>query len=182
MDDIEKLRDECKRLAAKQLPSLNLLREMFTLDPSSPSHLRRRVTTSPKAQAGAIAGGLAAKGYYRVTIGGKAFPCHRIVWSLANGRLVAPGDEIDHINGQRGDNRPENLRSCRIGENHQNRALKPTTGTMWDGKGKWKACIYIDRRRIYLGSHEKREDAHAAYLRAKKTIHAFNPTPRELQQ
>lgn len=34
---------------------------------------------------------------------------HRLVWEHANGRALAPGEHIHHINGVRDDNRPENL-------------------------------------------------------------------------
>ena len=52
-------------------------------------------------------------GYRRVqvTIGKERFaaPAHRIVWMVANQRMIPPGMEPNHINGVKDDNRPENL-------------------------------------------------------------------------
>lgn len=162
----------------KPLPPLEKLQELLRLSADSPTHLVWSESAGKKAgqQAGAPGGK-----YYRVRIDGFGYACHRIVWSLANGQLIDPALQIDHINGNPLDNRPANLRSCTNLQNHQNRPLTPTTGTMWDAeKRKWWAVIYKDWRRIRLGRFKTREEAHAAYLKAKETYHEFNPKPRDL--
>lgn len=70
----------------------------------------REVTCPPKR----ADTGRSEKGGYRriqVTIGTNRViaPAHRIVWMLANQRLIPPGFEPNHKNGIKDDNRPENL-------------------------------------------------------------------------
>lgn len=52
-------------------------------------------------------------GYRRVQVttssGRLAAPAHRIVWMVANQRMIPPGLEVNHKNGIKDDNRPENL-------------------------------------------------------------------------
>lgn len=96
------------------------LRECLALSDSSPTGLvwtkktnRNVVIGSPalKAQAG--------DGYYRGRVYGKNYAAHRVVFFLYHGRW--PDGEIDHINGDRLDNRPPNLREADRSLNSANR-------------------------------------------------------------
>jgi len=53
-------------------------------------------------------------GYRKVqaTIGGQrvAVPAHRVVWMVANQRMIPAGLEPNHLNGVKDDNRPSNLK------------------------------------------------------------------------
>jgi hypothetical protein len=115
---------------SKPFPSLERLREVFYVDSEGwlywkqKSHsnkpdsiVNKRVTTKR------------SDGYYQVKLDGRAYRVHRIIWALAHGE--DPGDlQIDHINGDRGDNRPSNLRLCTIGQNmlNKNRAATNKSG------------------------------------------------------
>jgi hypothetical protein len=57
--------------------------------------------------AGVEAGWL-VNGYRRVALDGRQYFAHHIVWLMQHGCL--PGFTLDHINGNRDDNRLENLR------------------------------------------------------------------------
>jgi len=56
------------------------------------------------------AGHVSRYGYLIVTINGECFKQHRLVWVYVTGK--EPVEQIDHVNGNRADNRFENLREC----------------------------------------------------------------------
>lgn len=92
--------------------------------------------------------------------------------------MNAPEDMfVDHINGDRLDNRLCNLRLCTKSENGRN-SVKPKSntsglkGVSWHRKSKkWVAQIMINQKQIYLGLHKTKEDAHAAYVEASRKYH-----------
>lgn len=61
-----------------------------------------------KAKKGDIAGRLTDDGYIRIGLYGRQYSAHRLAWEISTG--VAPREEIEHINGNRSDNRIANLR------------------------------------------------------------------------
>ena len=94
-----------------------------------------------------------------------------------------PVRHLDHINGDRSDNRITNLREATVAENAQNRKTRSDnkaglTGVRKQGKA-WLASIGANGTRVYLGSFETKEDARAAYVAAKSQMHGFQPSPRE---
>lgn len=83
-----------------------------------------------------------------------------------------PGLEIDHINGDRLDNRRSNLRFSSRSENARN--SKPHKGSLSKFKGvsilcgKWFAQIYLNKKNVYLGSFKSEKDAALAYNKKAK--------------
>ena len=76
--------------------------------------------------------------------------------------------EIDHINGDRFDNRKENLRTCSTQENQHNVRSRGGTsiykGVCWNTQTrKWKAQIAFHCYLVYLGLHDTEYDAACAY-------------------
>ena len=90
-----------------------------------------------------------------------------------------PIGEIDHVNGDRGDNRIANLRDVDHKTNSQNerraRAIN-TSGFLGVSKqgNKWQASIRHGGKQLYLGLFAAKEEAHSAYLAAKRLLHAGN--------
>lgn len=97
-------------------------------------------------------------GYLKVKLKGKSYPVHRIMWLLAHGEH--PDRFVDHINGDRVDNRLCNLRLVTKAENAKNRlATKGSksglNGVTWRKDSlKWRAYIRWDNRLEHLGSYD----------------------------
>lgn len=112
-----------------------------------------------------------------------------LAFFMAHGRL--PIGVVDHINGNRADNRIENLRECSIAENNQNLSCLPKgesktsrfIGVCWHKKRKvWRASIKNKGKKVELGEFKNEEDAFEAYLAAKRKFHTFNPVPRDVDE
>jgi hypothetical protein len=93
-----------------------------------------------------------------------------------------PNDYADHRNGEKLDNRIANLREATASENGQNRhrtnsnkRVSRLTGAIFDPnyRNPWKAYIWLDGKRKYLGCHPTEEAAHAAYMTEKAVLHPF---------
>ena len=101
---------------------------------------------------------------------------HRVVLSRMLGRPLVKGEETDHINGIKTDNRRENLRLATSSQNKINRKLQSNNTTGYrgvylrcDGK-KWVAEIKTQAKKICLGSFPTKEEAAAAYDKAAKEL------------
>lgn len=93
----------------------------------------------------------------------KRFYMHRII---AN---AMPDEQVDHINGNRLDNRQSNLRICSHHQNNMNRNIGRANtsgykGVVWHKRAqKWMAQSKSNGQRAYLGLFETKEEAAAAY-------------------
>lgn len=133
---------------------------------------------SRRVLAGDVAGKLDRAGYRKIGIEKKHYRAHRLAWLYVHGEW--PPAEIDHVNGNRDDNRIENLREATRSQNLQNqRRARSNSSTGLLGvcfdpiRGNWRAVIGIGGRQVSLGRHESAELAHAAYVAAKERLHPF---------
>jgi len=98
----------------------------------------------------------------------KRVRAHRLAWAFVHGTW--PENQIDHINGDRADNRIVNLRVVTNAENGRNRKLSKNNSSGYNGiyktkrNNSWHVEIHYNKRRIFLGQFEKLEDA----VRARK--------------
>lgn len=77
------------------------------------------------------------------------------------------GCEIDHINGDKLDNRKKNLRVATRSQNSMNR--KGVKGYSWRKETKkWRVYICINYKTIHLGCFDKKQDAISARIKAEK--------------
>lgn len=105
-----------------------------------------------------------AQGYLEGTILFKKVLAHRAAWAMHYGRW--PPNQIDHINGDRSDNRIANLREATTTENNRNmrRSSRNTSGTVGVHRSKrlWVARICEQGKIVHLGSFAEQSDAVAA--------------------
>jgi hypothetical protein len=119
--------------------------------------------------------GYTQHGYRNIVISGKTYKAHRLAWLYVYG--VWPEQCIDHINGDRGDNRISNLRCATISENSQNqRKAKKSNKTGFLGVSprgrRFKAQISVSGNLKVIGIFDTPEEAHFAYVQRKREIHA----------
>lgn len=107
------------------LPSLEDLNEIYRIDPASPSGLSRiKATRGRNGRTGPVVS-IGTDGYYRMKFDGKFYRTHRIIFFMNTG--IDPAQHVvDHIDGNRLNNNPDNLRSCTVAEN------------LWNAQGKLK--------------------------------------------
>lgn len=141
--------------------AIERLRELFTLDEQT-GVLYRKVR-SANVKAGSVAGSLGRNGYLYTSVDGRLMLVHRIVYAMVNGSW--PIADVDHINGERADNRPTNLRAASRSQNMMNGSLRSDNksgikGVFWDSrKGKWRAEIRAAGQSRFLGYFVSKEAA-----------------------
>jgi hypothetical protein len=117
------------------------VRELFDYDYAT-GNLLWRVRKSPRNPVGSVAGHLHGTGYVKVRIDYKNYSAHRIVWLWHHG--VWPTYMIDHINGDRADNRIENLRDVSQSINCRNtERQREGDNCIREMVNGWAAHIYL---------------------------------------
>lgn len=167
----------------KELPSSEYLNACFRLDPetgdlwwkdrprehfaSDLAHSRFR-----KIHSGKRAGHIGLGGYWVCVLHMKAYLAHRIVYAMVNGHL-APEMDIDHIDQDKRNNRPENLRAVRRALNCRNKALQSNNksgvaGVWFSGAHKrWISKVTVDKEVVFFEkffSFDEAVQARAKYL------------------
>jgi len=116
----------------KQLPSLEYLNERFTYNKETGTLTGK----TGKAE------GYNSSGYLRLRVDNSWYMVHRICYYMHHG--VEP-EQIDHINGVKDDNRPDNLRSVTFTENMRNVKKRADNSSGVTGvrllRNKWEARL-----------------------------------------
>jgi hypothetical protein len=109
-------------------------------------------------------------GYFRGRVFSRRYLAHRVAWAIYSGAW--PENEIDHINGDRLDNRIANLRSVTRQENNRNRAIgitntSGTIGVSWHSRDLvWSAQIHKNGKQKHIGHFKSKDEAIEARAKA----------------
>ena len=148
------------------------LRELLDYDAETGRFVWRQA--NKRVKGGTVAGYVGNDGYVRIRASGTRFLAHRLAWFYVHGTW--PSGEIDHINGDRSDNRIANLRDVSRLTNRQNmrRAQADNRSGLLGvslTNNRCKASIRSGGKNHHLGYFASPEAAHAAYVAAKRQRH-----------
>lgn len=127
-----------------------------------------RWKNGPARVNGMVAGSPCKTGYRSIRVDGTLIPEHRVIYAMHHG--VWPKFHVDHINCNRADNRPCNLRDATVSENARNGRVHCDNISGIKGvtrhRKRYIAQIYVDGHQIRLGSFSTAEEAGMAYADA----------------
>ncbi len=163
--------------AAKPLPDQSVLLSVFVYDmQTGVLSWRAHPTVNARVVGKRALNSVASNGYRFGTYLGQYLAQHRVIWKYVHG---TDPDQIDHIDGDRSNNRVGNLRSVTPSENCRARGkyqtnTSGTPGVSWNRRDrKWYAFIHADGRMINLGMYGAKEAAISARQVAEH-IHGYN--------
>ena len=154
-----------------------VLVDMLQYEPSS-GHFQWKIDRPGGVRAGSRTGRVDSRGYLQVCVMGRRYGAHRLAWFWQHG--VWPPEEIDHINGDRTDNRLINLRCASRTENQRNKrfsrvASTGVVGVRRHSAGKWE----VHAGPAYIGIFHDFDVAVAARNRAVREM-GFHPNHGKL--
>ena len=152
------------------------LREVLHYNPDTGVFLRY-VNSRRRKNMLVPAGGKSFFGHIAIYVLKKAYQSHRLAWLYVHGTW--PNQDIDHINGIPFDNRISNLRQATKSVNAQNRRtssagedrLLGVAMLKRDIPKRFTAAITRNGKKHFLGYFYTPEEAHQAYVRAKRIFH-----------
>lgn len=166
----------------RPIPSPQQLRAMINYDPETGAATwRKRHDVDNRWNARLVGkpalNKLHPDGYRVGRVMGRDLLLHRVVWAIYHGAW--PTGQIDHVNGDKSDNRIKNLRDVCGAENMRNQKRPRNNssghiGVYWHCASKrWRAQIMVREKQKYLGSFINIMDAIAARKTAEH-LHGFH--------
>ena len=131
-----------------------------------------RVNRTGGVKAGMTAGYINDRRYRRIVVQNRIQYSHRLAWLYMTGNWPT---QIDHKNGNKSDDRWQNLRIATHSQNEYNKPLGITNTSGFKGVSKngnrWRAHIRINGKSTHLGRFPTKEEAAAAYRKAAIDLH-----------
>lgn len=167
-----------------KLPTLDFISSILNYDPET-GLFTNKVKRNSRAMPGGVAGCQttvsSGKKYIQIRIAGRNYYAHTLAIFYMTG--LWPEQQVDHIDGNSLNNRIANLRCVSVSENQHNRKCAQKTsqtgviGVTWRIKNNREVFISrikVNMKRIHIGTFSNIADAEAAYLTAKRQLHAGN--------
>jgi hypothetical protein len=127
-----------------------------------------------KARKGQLAGILGNTGYWKIRLYKRLYQAHRLIFLMQKGYLPV---ELDHIDGNKLNNRIDNLREATRSQNELNKGMKKnnTSGVknvFWSKEfNKWKVQMSVDGKKRHVGYFEDLEVAKEIAINFRKQNH-----------
>ncbi len=127
-----------------------------------------------RIKTGDLVGCKNGNGYLRVAIKYKYYYVHRIIFLMHHGYLPK---FIDHIDGNRNNNKLENLREATHSENAQNQKtpINNSSGyknVFWHKtKKSWAVCISLNNKLHHFGNYQNLTDAIQVAKESRNLLH-----------
>lgn len=156
-----------------KLPRYEVVRDLLHYNPETGIFTWRKCFKN--VHAGEKAGTKISIGYIILGVDNCRVFAHRLAWFYVYG--VWPPEYVDHINGDRADNRLSNLRLASHSQNAWNGALRSTNtsgyrGVSWSkSKERWVARLFKNNKQHVIGYFKDKEEARRAYLEAAMRLH-----------
>ena len=153
-------------------PSTEKLKEMF--DYHVDGYLVWKIKPAFRVKIGDKAGSVNSQGYYQISSNGSKFKVHRLVWLWHGYEL---DDEIDHIDGNKSNNKIKNLRAVKKSQNQWNAKIRKDStsgvkGVLWHKRDcKWAASIRFHNKVKSLGYYDDLELAELVVQEARSLYH-----------
>jgi len=165
----------CGQTLPKPEPSVEILEELFDYNsltgfvtnkyrPRKYFNTKNSYSTFNSHQVGKRSGSEKDR-FRRITLFGKPYPEHRLIWALYYKEWPPKEMVIDHINGDPFDNKIDNLRLVTHRENSMNRRLSCNNKSgvigvhYYASREQWQAQITVKGKKINLGRFDNFDDA-----------------------
>lgn len=133
-----------------------------------------KVRLSNAQKIGNRVGSITNRNYLATSINNKSFLVHRLIFAWHHGYYPK---QIDHIDGNRQNNKIENLRPCNYAENNWNAKLRKNSSSgiknvYWQkSTQKWAVALRKHKKYIYLGCFADLELAELVATEARNKYH-----------
>lgn len=145
------------------------LKRHLSYDPET-GVFTRKISNTASVTVGDEAGTMCT-GYLRIMVCGKRYLAHRLAWFYMTGKPA--NCLIDHINGDRTDNRFSNLRLANRSQNGMNRNIQRNNksgypGVCWHKKlCKWTVSFKKNKKQVHVGCFDDLDEAISASMMAR---------------
>ena len=172
-------------MAARDDITAQYVRERLDYDPETGVFTWKNLASTPENSGwvdswnlrfeGKPAGSPGKRGHLCIALDNKKYYAHRLAWLIVYG--LWPIDEIDHIDGDKINNRITNLRAATHSQNAHNRSKNNNNksgfkGVTWQSHAqKWRADIMVEGETLNLGYFCTKEEAAEAYADAAHRLH-----------
>lgn len=135
----------------------DILKTHLSYNPDNGIFLRL-ISNNSQIKVGDIAGSLSDDGYIRIQILGKSYKAHRLAWLYVYGKFPT---YIDHIDGNRTNNKLNNIRQCSLSENQKNTKIpihnkSGIKGVSWNkAYCKWEVNARLNCKKYFLGRFDE---------------------------